>query len=296
MNCLRCFLVIVLCLLVLSGCARKWQRGWELADSPPAAQQGEAPSLTELQQALHHAGGEVEVLRLIDACKQHLAAGQRDRETYAMLGMLQTLMGAAYADSRAAKEQRYVAAMQACEQAMALRPAFRQALEQGEPFDQAVLTLGREDMESMFFWNTAMQYYFKECLTPLEYPFNFNWIKRSQTIQKHMASLNPDWGDGALHFSEAVLLLGLPESLGGDMEQAHQLLDRTAERWPKSLLFRWGRAKYWSTKAGDREGFVQDLTWVLQQDPAQSQQPPYPWNVYFIRDARRMLQEQDAYF
>lgn len=288
----------LLCLLMVSGCAKTWQRGWELppTDAVAQAETQAVPTIGELKQSLQHTRGEVDVLRLIQACERHLAGGRHDVETWAMLGMLQTLMGAAYEQTRQDKATRYVAAMQACEKAMALRPAFLQAIKAGQPFDQAVLLLGAEDMESMFFWNVAMQYYFKECLTPLDYPFNFNWIRRSQAILAHMRALDPDWGEGALHFARAVLLLGLPESLGGDMAQAHAILDQAALRWPKSIIFRWGRAKYWCTKARDEQCFVDDLRWVVRQSPDQTRQPPYPWNAYFIADARRMLRERDAYF
>jgi len=300
-------LVFLVVLVVVSGCTKTWQRGWEMHPAQPSQDSrkpvargetaGQAPpSLAQLEDMLHHAKGEVDVLRLIDACERHLAADRHDVDTWAMLGMLQTLMGAAYAASREDKAARYVAGMQACERAMALRPAFMEAIGQGLPFDVAVTRLGQEDMESMFFWNVAMQYYFKECLTPLEYPFNFNWIRRSQVILEHMRGLDPDWGQGALHFARAILLLGLPESLGGDMQQAHAILDESARRWPQSIIFRWGRAKYWCTKARDRQCFLEDLRWVVLQDPGQTRQPPYPWNAYFIADARRMLREVDTYF
>ena len=62
------------------------------------------------------------------------------------------------------------------------------------------------------------------------------------------------------------------------------------EAGPDYLVNRWGRAKYLYDLIGDTEGFYSDLKWVISQDPQQAGNP-YPWNVYFQEDAKKLLAE-----
>jgi hypothetical protein len=43
-------------------------------------------------------------------------------------------------------------------------------------------------------------------------------------------------------------------------------------------------------KTRDREAFRKDLEWVLAQDPHKAL-TPYPWSVYYQREAKIMLEQ-----
>jgi hypothetical protein len=64
---------------------------------------------------------------------------------------------------------------------------------------------------------------------------------------------------------------------------------------PDWIINRWGRARYYHIKTGNREAFEEDMRWVLEQDP-HTGGSIYPWNVYFQNDAREKLDNIDHYF
>jgi len=51
-----------------------------------------------------------------------------------------------------------------------------------------------------------------------------------------------------------------------------------------------------SAERGDRASFERELRWVLAQDPRKTTGDPYPWNVYFQREACQLLAAADAIF
>ncbi|MBG7629926.1 MAG: hypothetical protein IZT56_05785, partial [Bacteroidetes bacterium] len=58
---------------------------------------------------------------------------------------------------------------------------------------------------------------------------------------------------------------------------------------PNYLVNRWGRAKYLYDLIGNKEGFKTDLEWVISQKPRNAGNT-YPWNIYFQKDAQKMLE------
>jgi len=171
---------------------------------------------------------------------------------------------------------------------MATNPSFARRVSAGETIDVAAEALGSAEMGAMHFWVTAVSYRFKETLPPLLYPFNMRWIERERALLERMTAVDPDWGDGAVAFAQGIFFLALPKRFGGDMARSRELLDTLVEAHPGSLLPRWGRAKYYSDKTGDRDAKRRDLRWVVARDPAAAP-GSYPWNVYFHADAARML-------
>lgn len=75
---------------------------------------------------------------------------------------------------------------------------------------------------------------------------------------------------------------------GGDMTKSAAAFERAIAIAPTSLLNRWGRARYFHAKTGDRAGLDADMRWVLAQDP-RAASSAYRRNVNFQRDARRAL-------
>jgi hypothetical protein len=72
------------------------------------------------------------------------------------------IFGAAYCDSRPEKVRFYRQAMRMNERAMYTNPDFRQRVDQGQTPWDACEALTRNEIDAMFYWVTAVLYYFKE--------------------------------------------------------------------------------------------------------------------------------------
>jgi len=210
------------------------------------------------------------------------------------LGNLHILKGAAYETRTRAKRKAFRRALGYCEAAMMTSPAFARKVESGSPVWEAAEALEDEHIEAIAFWATALFYQFDECLPKIAKPFNLRWIRRAEKMLKKAFSLDPDWGGGQLHFSYGIYYL-MPAVVGGDMAKAKACFDKAVATGPNWLLNRWGRAKYYCRCTGDRERFVNDLEWVIQHDPSETDGPPF-WNVYCRQDARQLLSEVDRHF
>lgn len=232
----------------------------------------------------------------IEAYETILPRAPRDLDVLCKLSQCYCLQGAAYAESMAHKKRAYKKAIQLAERALATDPTFLERVQAGASVGEASTVLSEEHMEAMMLWVNGVSYYFKECQSPLQRMVNFRWMARCQQVVDHMESLDPNWGQGAVLFTKAVFFLGLPEFAGGDMIKSAQYFQRAIAAGPRSTLHRWGRAKYYATKIGDREMFISDLQWVLDQPLRASEDPPYPWRVVFHREARSMLEHVDRYF
>ncbi len=216
-------------------------------------------------------------------------------QAYVSLAHLHLLMGDAYTSSKAEKKDYFHKAMVYAERAMFTNPSFRQSIQRGESTWEAVQVLDLREMEAMLFWVNAVFYTYKESLGFIGQVINFPWVRRARSVLEHMTSINPDWEGGVLHFTWGVYYLSIPESIGGNRKKSAEYFRRAIEVGPDWLLNRWGRAKYFHVKMNNPRGFRRDLEWVLSQDAGQS--PGYAaWNVFFMRDARRMLDTMDRYF
>lgn len=274
-------------LVTISAGCMSWTPGWELR--PTRSSQTDAAMLLLRARATFDGADTAAKVKL--AIESFEAASMADPANVdAATGACEAwcLLGAGYETRRSAKRHAYTAAVQHCERAMAINPEFARRIGAGESIDTAVTALGPAEMGAMHFWVTAVSYRFKETLPPLLYPFNLRWIERERVLLEQMTGVDPSWGDGAVAFAQAIFLLALPERFGGDMTRSRELLDTLVEAYPASLLPRWGRAKYYFDKTGDREAQGRDLRWVVARDPATAN-GQYPWNVYFHADAVRML-------
>lgn len=288
--------IVVIATLVVSmaGCV-KWKPGWEMVTEPSAEARPAEPMRIEADAAALRADSREDLEQAIGLYRQALAEDPEDGVTLARLSEYTTLLAAGYTDSRGDKAQLYIAAVQYAERALFTNPDFRDRVEAGMGRDEAVEVLGENDMYAMHFWVTALSYYFKECLNPIRYPFNMRWMNRTTTFLTRMQEIDAEFENGASYFAWGIYYMALPRAAGGDRDQARANLEKAVEIAPHSLLARWGRAKYFHVKLKDRDGFVEDLEWVLAQDPEQATSP-YPWNVYFQRDARAMLDNVEGYF
>lgn len=275
-------------LALLTTACMSWTPGWQ---TRPAASRGPDPAaalLAEAHAELARADSRAALVRAIALFERAALAAPDDVAAATGACEAWCLLGAGYETGRAAKRRAYTAAIQHCEREMATNPGFSRRVAAGEPFDAVIAELGEAEMGAMHFWVTAVSYRFKETLSPLLYPFNLRWIERERAVIERMTSVDPDWGDGAAAFAQGIFFLALPERFGGDMARSRELLDTLVESHPGALLPRWGRAKYYHDKTGDRAAWRRDLEWVAARDPAAAT-GSFPWNAYFHADARRML-------
>jgi hypothetical protein len=100
--------------------------------------------------------------------------------------------------------------------------------------------------------------------------------------------LDRNWAGGGNYFSRGLYYISIPEKFGGSKQRSDDEFTTAIEVGPDYLVNRWGRAKYLYSLVGDEEGYITDLEWVISQDPHEAGNP-YPWNVYFQEDARKML-------
>lgn len=277
---------VLLCAIPMTGCLT-WQPGWEGLPIRASGASAEQAS-REAELLLAEADSEQKVRVALAAWQRVLEADPGHQLALARIAELHVLLGAAYLDSRGAKGEAYLAGIRACERAMAANPEFAAAVKGGASVDEASRWLGREHAAAMFWWVTGVSYLFKECQTPLQRVVNFRWMKRTQGVLQRLTGKDAGFPEDAVQFTWGIFYLALPRSVGGDMTKSAAAFERAIEIAPTSLLNRWGRAKYFHAKAGDRAGFEADMRWVLAQDP-RAASSAYRWSVYFQRDARRAL-------
>ncbi|MEW6336691.1 MAG: TRAP transporter TatT component family protein [Acidobacteriota bacterium] len=281
--------------LALAACGcMSWTPGWRLETT--GARSGDAaPRRAEGDRLFLKADSRESLLAALEAYRGALVVDPADYATLARACEAATLLGAGYETGVAGKRRAYRKAIRLCEAAMATNPDFRARVVSGQPIGAAAAALTSREADAMFFWVTAVSYYFKECLWGPAHLLHFRWMLRARDVLAHLAEVAPETNHGGVDFTWAIYYLALPASAGGDMNASRAHFARAAQSAPDSLLVRWGRAKYFAVKTGERDLFVSDLDWVLAQDPRRAPSP-YPWNVYFQRDARLLLSETDRRF
>jgi tetratricopeptide (TPR) repeat protein len=292
-NALKFFVCGIIAVLTVTGCFQ-----WQSDFSPHVSSLPRSNAQTLLEDADGIAGRADDkgtLMQAIEAYKQVLRADPHNFEALCYLATYHLLLGDGYSTGKANKIRNFKAALGYSERAMYTNPAFKKLVDQGTPVWQAVNSLSIQEMEAMLFWTTAVFYYYKEGLGVLGQILNYAWIKRARNVLEHMTDLDPDWNGGSIHFLWGVYYLSIPVSVGGDRELSAEYFQKAIETGPDWLLNRWGRAKYFHVKMDNPLQFKQDLQWVLAQD-LQKTSGPYPWNAYFIKDARTMLDHYEAYF
>ena len=285
---------MLLCLVASTGCV-SWSPGWETPYRPTAPAELGVVSRADADRLFSIAGDSDSLAEARRAYERRLEAEPNDYDTLIRLSEIRILAGAAYSPNRRAKAEAYIAGIRLAEAAMATDEGFRRRVDQGATVGEAVEVLGREEMKAMLLWVTGVSYYFDECLGGLGHVVNFRWMKRAQEAMEHMMAIAPDFEHGAVPFSLGIYYLALPTSVGGDRQRSKELVDEAVTASGDHLLARWGRAKYLSVKFGDRDGFAEDLEWVLSHDPRRASSP-FAWNVYMQRDAEEMLARIDSIF
>jgi hypothetical protein len=285
-----CVLALV---IAMTGCAT-WQPDWPVSD--PAVPAPDVGGL--LAEASRRAAVADSPDRLQAAMTAYERVLERNPHHVGALTELanQTILwGTAYTEGRVDKRARFASAMRLCERAMYADPDFKHLADRGEPPWQACQVLGKEHIPAMMFWSTAALYYFKEVFTFPEQVINLAWVERTGPLLERMAALDAGWGGGAIQFTQSLYFGILPGALGGDDIRSQASLEEAVAFGPPWMLSRWGRAKYFHVRDGNREGFEEDLRWVLRQDVSAPGEA-YCWRAYFHQDARDALDNMDRFF
>jgi hypothetical protein len=291
---ITCILVGVLAVaFLLSGCM-SWQPDWDRSDYPvDAADAGRL--LKEADRISLTAGSRPELLATINAFESVLEADAANFSALTNLGHLYILLGAAYTTDRSEKIGHYQTARRYNEWAMYTNPAFQVRMDDGAKPWEACDVLIQREVPAMFYWVTAVMYHFKEGMSLPGKVANKKWIEWCGIFLHRIEAIDPDWGGGGVQFSLALYYGILPKALGGDRQRSDTYLARSIEIGPDWLVNRWGRAKYFHVRDGNKFEFEKDLQWVVAQN-LQHAGGIYPWKVYFQRDAKEMLAAVDRYF
>ena len=211
------------------------------------------------------------------------------------IGNLYTLLGAGHSTTRRSKKKNYKKAVEYCEQAMMLNPNFKQSIRDGNSIADSAKHLDENYLSAMGFWYTARFYYFRECFTAAERMFNVKLVMDNYKMISRIEELDPSWEGGGNMMSKAIYLIALPERFGGSKKRAEIEFEKAIGAGPNYIVNRWARAKYLHEITGNRSAFLEDLFWVLQQNPHKAGNS-LPWNLYFQEQSRQMLASRGISF
>ena len=273
------FLVLVMFALAVSGCSNV---------QPDISDTGNLANPREAYAAYEQADSRGDILIAIDLLKSVAAGNPGDYKSRARLANAYTLFGAGYARSSLEKESAYASAMYLAEQAMRTAPAFAKARDEGKELTAAVELLDASHIEALEFWKTALFYDFRECTELIDKISRYPRLKQAVAIMSRIEAIdrNAIWGSNI--FSEGIYYLAQPEFLGGDRARSAELLAEAVAISDRSILPRWGRAKYYALAMRDYELFKDDLKWVVAQ-PLDNLVGFRPWNVLLKAEASSLL-------
>jgi tetratricopeptide (TPR) repeat protein len=239
--------------------------------------------------AFQSASNQGEVMQVIQMYESILVKEPDNLSAMVRLSHLHIYKGAALETSRSGKRSAFLEAMAYAEEAMMQFPAFREEIENGSEIWDAAEVLDKAYVPAIGFWSIAIFYQFDECLSKVVKPFNLKWIHRAESMLAKAYQLEPTWAAGQLDFSYGIIYL-MPKAAGGDMEKSKAYFDKAVDAYPNWLINRWGRARYYYKKTGEKDAQRADIDWVLAQDPASAPGPLF-WNLYFQEQARQLLED-----
>jgi tetratricopeptide (TPR) repeat protein len=289
MKTIRSTILVALCgtvVIGLSGCV-SWNQGWKgIKDT---ARKGDVSGLiAQANRQIADADSKEKLADLIRTYEQVLEIEPANYEALWSLGRYYMLMGGAYSDSLEIKKEYYIKAMQICERGMYTNSGFKKLVDEGVPVWDASSVLTIREIEAMDYWYSALGWYFSDCMNPVERILNARLAVRNKKMLDRMMAIDPAWGGGHPYCLMAGYYAVVPSFMGGDLKKSSEYFNKADGAGAGWLYVRFARAKFLHAKTGDREAFRKDLEWVLAQDPHLALSP-YPWNVYFQREAKKML-------
>ena len=280
-------------MLMMVGCAT-WEKGWE--KKLPGTAVGDTKGLIDqANRQISSADAKAKVEALIRTYEAVLKIDPDNYEALWGLGRYYLLLGIAYSRDIEVKKANFVKSAQSCERAMYTDARFKKRIDQGKDVWSACEVLGRKGIEALYYWYSATGFMWKDCFSAIEKVIHLHWPARLKTVLDRMMVIDPQWGGGHPYFGLATYYSVVPSLFGGDMDKASAYFEKAEQAGPNWLYIKWGKAKIYHVKRKDRESFIKDLQWVIDQDPAKADSP-YPWNIYFQRDANEMIRHADLYF
>lgn len=251
--------------------------------------------LKKADEQIMQADDKKKVLELIGTYQSVLDIGPQNYEALWSLGRYCGLIGIAYADDIDEKRKYYSMAVDYSERGLRTNPEFEAMIKSGRSTWDACCASTKREMAALFYWWSGNAALWKECSGTVKQIVGMGTLSRSKKIMARMMEIDPLWGGGHPYFAWAVYYSVMPRILGGDLEKAKWYFDKNLEAGSNWIYVKHGRAVFYQTRVKNRQGFIDDLQWVIAQDP-QKADSPYPANVYFQRTAKEMLANIDDYF
>ncbi len=251
--------------------------------------------LDKARQQIDQTDSREKVLDLLRTYESVLEVDPANYEALWSLGRYNVVMVLGYTINLAEKREYNLTAIRYCEQAMNTNPEFKALRDKGEKVSKACRVLTKREMAPLYYWYAGTGSCWKECFSRTEKLRHWHWARSIPKVLNRMMEIDPTWAGGHPYYAWAHLCVTIPRIAGGDLKKAEEFYNKAIEAGPNWLYIRWGRAKYFHTRKKDRQSFLNDLQWVISQDPHKADSP-YPANVYFQKDAREMLASIDKYF
>ncbi len=291
--------IIFFCVFFLVGCmgweeAWKQEKGWKQFKQP--TKKGNVSELLEkAKEQINHADTKEKLFEFIKTYESVLKIDPYNYKALSSLGRWLFAYGNAHVDNMEEKKRYFLASIKYNEQAMYTNPEFKDQVDKGADLWDACKVLTKREMAPMFYWYVSHGLYWAECLNPLEKLIGLVHAGRTVKVLDRMMEIDPTWAGGHPYCGWAIRYSLLPRLMGGDLEKAEEFFEKAIEAGPKWLPNRFSRAQHLHTKKKDREAFKKDLEWVVAQDP-HNVDSPYPANVYYQKQAKKMLANIDDYF
>ncbi|HNW28972.1 MAG TPA: TRAP transporter TatT component family protein [Spirochaetota bacterium] len=271
------------------GCL-SWKEGWKDVTGP--VKKGDTGALiAKANLQIADADNREKLEALIRTYEEVLEIDPYNYEALWSLGRYYILMGVAYTDDVKVKKDYYIKAARACERAMYTNGEFKKLVDGGKTVWEASSVLKIREIEAIDYWYSALGWCYADCLNPVERILNLYWAKRNKIMLDRMMALDPAWGGGHPYTTKASYCAIIPSIAGGDLKKSAEYFEKADAAGAGWLYVRFSRAKFLHARMKDRDEYNKDLEWVIAQDPHRAKSP-YPWNVYFQREAKKMLAEK----
>ena len=271
-----------------------WENGW--VDLPTPTAEGDVAALLREADTLTEEADTRDRFEAVLALQARaLEIEPENREALWKLSRNIRFHGQIYADGSEARRADYLRSIQLAERAMYTNPAFRAAIDAGTAPWHATQTLTVEDLPAVHYYFLGVFSMFLTELNGFGKLVNAYWIHRIKAFVSRMIELDATWAGGHPHYDRALYLCQLPPLLGGDLKQAGKDLERAIEIGPMWANNYYMRARVYRTKIKDRQGFINDLEFIANMDPRDSD-APFPNSAEYIRQAGTMLERVDDWF
>jgi tetratricopeptide (TPR) repeat protein len=276
--------------------AMSWKSGW-LQFEEPSAQGDVSQLLEEANQIVRSANTKGKVLELMDKYEKALKIEPKNQEALLGAAEYNALLAMGYASDRDEKKIYSSQSIKYCEQVMYLNPAFRDLVDKGEPVWEACRALSVNELDALFCYYSAAGTCWKDCLNGFEKLINIKWTARIKKVLAAMMAIDPEWHCGTPYYSWANFYTSAPHFAGGNMNKASEYYKKAIELGPEHLNFRRSRALLFHLKNKDKKSFLEDLKWVVSQDPAkETKYLGYPWKVFIQRECQEALDHIKDYY